>query len=181
MNRLRLLLWKKLFLALVLVFATVQPLMAEQTAREYDLKAALLYQFSRFISWPSDVVQKQGNFNVCVMGEDPFGSRLDGLKKRKYREYPINIIYPLNITDAASCHILYLTNPDCSLCKQINAPVLLVSSKTGFVDEGGEIEFVQEKGRIRFSINAESIKLKNLKASAKLFEVASRVVGNVSN
>ena len=155
--------------------------MAEQTAREYDLKAALLYQFSRFISWPNEAFQEQENFNVCVMGEDPFGNRLEGLKKRKYHEYQIKVKYPSNKQEAVSCHILYMANPDCSLCREIKEPILLVSSQSGFVDKGGEIEFVQEQGRIRFSINAEAIKVKNLKASAKLFEVAARVVGNVSN
>ena len=163
------------------MFQSVQPVMAEQTAREYDLKAALLYQFSRFISWPDEAVQQQGNFNVCVMGEDPFGDRLEGLKKRKYHGQRIAVKYPSNKQEAVSCHILYVVNPDCSLCREIREPILLVSSQSGFVDKGGEIEFIQEQGRIRFSINAEAIKVKNLKASAKLFEVAARVVGNVSN
>ena len=166
---------------LLLVLPAASNVAAEQVARAYDLKAALLYQFSRFITWPADSVKSQGSFNVCVMGQDPFGKRLEGLKKRKYQDYSITVRYPQNKQDVSGCHILYLANPDCSLCKELSSPVLMVSSKTGFVDMGGEIEFVEEKGRIRFSINADSIKVRKLKVSAKLFEVASRVVGNVSN
>ncbi len=172
---------RALIVGLLLSLLSVQPVVAEQTAREFDLKAALLYQFSRFISWPEEAIRSQGSFNVCVMGEDPFGQRLEGLKKRKYHEFEINISYPTSKNEASACHILYLVNPDCSLCRELKEPVLLVSSQQGFVDKGGEIEFVQEKGRIRFSINADSIQVKKLRASAKLFEVASRVVGNVSN
>lgn len=167
--------------ALLLMISFASNVAAEQVAREFDLKAALLYQFSRFITWPADSVKSQGSFNVCVMGKDPFGERLEGLKKRKYQGYQINVNYPQSKSETSGCHILYLVNPDCSLCKDLTRPILMVSSKSGFADKGGEIEFVEENGRIRFSINAESIRMRNLKVSAKLFEVASRVVGNVSN
>lgn len=172
---------KKFIVGLSLILLANVAAAAEKNTKEFGLKAALIYQFSRFITWPEDSIAKEKGFQVCVMGDDPFGDKLDGIKQRKYKQLPIYVRYPKNREEAKHCQILYLVKPDCSICKSLKEPVLLVSSQSGFVEQGGEIEFVLDEGRIRFSINADSIRKKNLSASAKLFEVASSVVGNASN
>lgn len=172
---------KKLLFGLALILSLTSLAAAEEVSKEFGLKAALIYQFSRFITWPEESIAKGKGFQVCIMGDDPFGDKLDGIKQRRYKQLPIQVRYPKNQEEAKHCQILYLVKPDCSLCKSLKEPVLLVSSQSGFVEQGGEIEFVLDGGRIRFSINADSIRKKKLSASAKLFEVASRVVGNASN
>src|SRR4030088_3254548 len=44
---------------------------------EYQVKAAYLYNFGRFIEWPPKVAAaKSDSFTICVLGQDPFGSTL---------------------------------------------------------------------------------------------------------
>ena len=39
---------------------------------EYKLKAAFLFNFSRFVTWPENAFQENGEFNLCILGSDPF-------------------------------------------------------------------------------------------------------------
>jgi hypothetical protein len=63
-------------LLLALAFAA-HPALAQRPA-EYQVKAAYLYGFGRFVEWPSGAaVAADGAFVLCVLGEDPFGRRHD--------------------------------------------------------------------------------------------------------
>jgi hypothetical protein len=146
-----------------------------ENLREFELKAALLYQFSRFITWP-ETSDNEASFNVCVVGNDPFKHRLEGIKKRRYKNKPIDVKYPENSEQIQHCHIVYLVDPDCTVCQKLKTPALLVSSQKGFVDKGGEIEFIEQSGKVRFKLNRKSLEGKALKVSAKLYEVAVEVV-----
>src|SRR4029077_5396612 len=43
---------------------------------EYEVKAAYLYDFGKFVAWPANVATA-GDFPICVLGEDPFGASFD--------------------------------------------------------------------------------------------------------
>src|SRR6266853_3815161 len=45
-------------------------------ATEYQVKAAYLYNFGRFVAWPASA-QADDSFSICVLGHDPFGQILD--------------------------------------------------------------------------------------------------------
>src|SRR5579872_3275570 len=49
---------------------------------EYQVKAAYLANFGRFVEWSTSVaVTKSESFNICVLGQDPFGADLDAAVK----------------------------------------------------------------------------------------------------
>src|SRR6185369_12236655 len=44
---------------------------------EYDVKAAFLYNFGKFVRWPAN--RSRNDFRICILGQDPFGSTLDSI------------------------------------------------------------------------------------------------------
>src|SRR5271170_4095492 len=45
---------------------------------EYQLKAAFLFNFAKFVDWPEKTyASPQSPFMLCVIGQDPFGGALD--------------------------------------------------------------------------------------------------------
>src|SRR5271156_1732727 len=52
-------------------------LRAQNPPTEYEVKAAYLYQFGKFVEWPEGALDRAGDFSVCIFGTDPFGSVLD--------------------------------------------------------------------------------------------------------
>lgn len=153
-------------------------------SREYAIKAAYLYQFSRYVQWPVGTFSDgQTPFVIGVLGSDPFGDVLDEIARtKKTSELPIVIRRFASLAEYAPCHILFVpstTNAiqQAEVIKRIrNSPVLLVGETPGFAAQGGTVNFYLEDNRIRFEINPETAKQQQLKISSKLLSLA-RIVG----
>src|SRR5689334_15033090 len=50
---------------------------ATQPPLEYQVKAAFLLNFTRFIEWPAADAPPGAPFSICVLGDDPFNGALD--------------------------------------------------------------------------------------------------------
>lgn len=61
---------------------------AQNDSIEYKIKAGYLYNFTKFITWPEDGAAA---FNLCILGEDPFKSIIDPIKKRTVKNKPIQL------------------------------------------------------------------------------------------
>jgi hypothetical protein len=146
-------------------------------ATEYQVKAAYLYNFTRFIEWPGT----DGAFRVCVLGSDPFGEALAPLAQRTRDGRAIVLSYPGSAREGRACNLLYIAPSEAAreaaiLAALVDAPVLTISSLPGFVERGGTIGFIQDGNHVRFAINRAACKRHGLACSAKLLEAAVRVV-----
>src|SRR5271157_5811294 len=51
-----------------------------QTALEYEVKAAFLLNFAKFVEWPSSAfADSDSPIAICILGKDPFGHTIDEL------------------------------------------------------------------------------------------------------
>lgn len=156
------------------------PLLA-QTPKptEYEVQAAYLSNFGRFVEWPSGTGKDP--FNVCVLGADPFGSLLDSaLKGESINGAPMAAKRIAGPAEAAGCRIIYV-NPSkdsqirSTLAALRNIPALTVSDNPDFVRLGGMIQFVLDGNRVRFEINLTAAQRAGLSLSSELLKVAAAV------
>ncbi|MCW9048574.1 MAG: YfiR family protein [Gammaproteobacteria bacterium] len=145
--------------------------------REYQLKAAYLLNFARFIYWPEQVIKTADNFNICVIGESPFDDSLDKISNKKIKNKKIKIIYSKSYIEGNQCHIIYISktknNEHKDIIKKIgDSVVLTVSDIDGFALDGGMIGFVRIKNKIKFEINVDKSIKSNIKYRSQLLEVA---------
>ena len=174
---------RSLTIVLVSVFFRVTILPAQQTKpNEYQVKAAYLYNFARFVKWPAVIAAGKGDsFAVCVLGQDPFGSTLDStLAGEALDGKPVVIRRIARPQDAADCRILFVSSTEEHHLKEIlaaieQASVLTVSDIPGFSCRGGIIQFIAEGGRVRFEINLASAESARLVLSSELLKVAATV------
>ena len=149
---------------------------------EYKVKAAYLANFGRFTEWPgTDSVNKSESFNICVLGQDPFGADLDSavagetiggahmLAKRISRPQ-----------DAADCRILFISSSEANQWKEIlgalrTLRVLTVSDMPQFNRRGGIIQFLLDGNRVRFDINLAATERAGLNLSSELLKLAVTV------
>ena len=171
---------------IALVFFTATGLLAQQAKpSEYQVKAAYLYNFGRFIKWPAGIAASKGDsFPVCVLGRDPFGPILDStLAGEALEGKPVVIRRIAKEQDAADCRILYVGSTEEHHLKEIlaatdQAGVLTVSDIPGFSRRGGMIQFVMEGDRVRFEINLATAESAKLVLSSELLKVAAAVRRN---
>ena len=148
---------------------------------EYQLKAAFLYNFAKFIEWPLNAfAEDKSPFIIGILGENPFGNNLEPtVSGKKINEHPITIQPFREVTDATNCHILFICTSEKKRLPEIieklrGTTVLTVGETERFIETGGMVNFVQEGAKLRFQINDDAAKVAKLKISSKLLGLAVR-------
>ena len=171
-------------IAAALTLAAQQPAYAEPAApmSEYEAKARILEQFTRFIEWPEAALPADAPFALCILGHDPFGPHLkratDG---RKVGSHPI-VVRPLtNPDDALQCQLIFVARGERAALERVTAktggkPVLTVGDGAGFAEQGLLLNFYLASENVRFEANPRAIQRSGLKVSARLLKLA-RLVG----
>ncbi len=154
---------------------------------EYQIKAAFLYNFAKFVEWPADTFADPHDPIVLgIVGEDPFGSVLDKIvlgKTVNGRGLMIKRLKPG--PDLRKCHILFISSSEKKHLAPIleslqGSSVLTVGETDRFAQSGGVINFILEENKVRFEINSETAARARLKISSKLLALA-RIVANQPN
>jgi YfiR/HmsC-like len=150
-------------LLIVLVCPLLSKLRAQRNDKslEYEVKAAFLFNFTKFVDWPSTAfASRNAPLTICIVGRDPFGAILDQtVEGETVSDREIRVRRGLQGTELRNCHILFISESDREQCARIfsslqGSSVLTVSDLPGFVDAGGIIEFVLQGGKVQFEINA---------------------------
>jgi hypothetical protein len=167
------------WLALVLLAATSLGLGANSL--EYRVKAAYLYNFFLFVDWPKQAFKTNGDdFELCILGRDPFGTSLRSVAQKTAQQRPINLRHLNSVEPAGDCHVLYISRSEDARVAGIlrslrGSPVLTVSEKEGFVEQGGTVGFTLKGGKVRLEVNLATARQSGLRISSKLLEVAAVV------
>jgi hypothetical protein len=171
------------FLALAIASALLSPacLNAQRSSpSEYEVKAAYLYDFGKFVTWPA----KAGTgdeFPICVLGEDPFGATFDAtIAGGTINGKKVVITRIAKPQEAVSCRILFISASEERQLKEILATldktsVLTVSDISQFTRRGGMIQFVIDASRVRFEVNVTTAERAGLTLSSQLLKVAINV------
>jgi YfiR/HmsC-like len=144
---------------------------------EYQVKAAFLFNFAKFIEWPADLAESS-SLILCVVGEDPFGGDLSRVVEgQSVRGRTIAIRRDRFGDDLRSCHVLFVSESETKHVPQILAglqghAVLTVSDIDGFAQSGGVLQFFMEQSHVRFIVNLEAASQAKLKINSKLLALA---------
>jgi hypothetical protein len=153
-----------------------------QTARVDQLKAAFVYNFTKFIEWPSQsFTDVNAAIVIGVLGDSPMAAVLDDLvRDRKVNGHPITVRTIQSAAEAASTHILFVGATESSRWAQVQAaietrPVVTVGESPSFARSGGTINFVVQDDKLRFEINMTAAERSGVKISAQLQKLAAAV------
>jgi hypothetical protein len=149
---------------------------------EYELKAAFLFNFAKFVEWPpSAFANPQSAFLICVLGPDPFGSALDdALLRHSIQGHAVALLRMKRTADMVGCQILFVPASERNRLPEVTAKlrgqsVLVIGENEDFAASGGVIQFALEQNRIRFLINTDAADRSGLKFSSKLLALAKIV------
>lgn len=177
----------------LLTWATALALVAPATHAdthdlEYRVKAAFLFNFTRFVDWPPGTyAAMDAPLEICVIGSDPFGQNLDQAVAGKLSSsHPLKARRIRQASEAEGCEILFLPAAEQARQRELlsalnGRPILTVGESPDFIQDGGMIHFLLVDGKIRFVINQRMIELAKLTVSSKLLSVAHAVVRDTGN
>jgi hypothetical protein len=167
-------------LTAIAVFLLMRIPAAAQDVTEAALKAALIYNFSKFTSWPAGALSADGPFVMCVLGDEVVGRELERtVKSRVLAGHSLAVQHLAPGEPERACRVLYVSGIPASQIGRIigglhDTPVLTISDMDGFTELGGIAQVFFEHGQLRFNIHNESAKRAGLQISAKLLSLAIR-------
>ncbi len=153
---------------------------AAETSLEFQVKAAFLLNFAKFVDWPPTAFPGSDSpITICIFGKDPFGRGIDDLVQGESvsgRRVAVRRI--AQAPPAQSCQIFYTEQPGKEISEVLNGlgpHVLTVGEGEDFTRGGGMISFLVESRHVRFDIDRKAAEAADLKLSSKLFAVARSV------
>jgi hypothetical protein len=152
-----------------------------QSAPEYAVKAAFLFNFAKFVEWPDDAFADRADpLVLCVLGEDPFGDTLRSLRGKTVNGRPLAIRYMTTLEELDRCHLLFVCPSEKQALPKIlqavkGRNILTVADMEGFARDGGIINLVKEENRVGIEVNLEVARRTRLKISSKLLALAKIV------
>ncbi len=153
----------------------------ESPPTEYQIKAAFLFNFAKFVEWPPKTfVAGTSPIIIGILGENPFHDDLARMVGNKTIDnHPLVVKEYRSPTDATNCHILFISTSEKKRLPEIlatlkGASVLTVGETDRFTETGGMINFVLRGNKIRFQINKDAATNVGLRISSKLMSLASR-------
>jgi len=171
-------------LALLVALGAGAAAQASTPSREYQVKAAFLFNFAQFVDWPASAfAEDNAPLTICVLGDDPFGSYLDELVRgEQVNNRRLTVQRFRAAEDVKGCQVLFVSRSeskhlDKALASGKGMDALTVSDVDGFAERGGIIQLATESGKIRLKINLTSAKASNLVISSKLLRSAEIVAG----
>lgn len=150
---------------------------------QYQVEAAYLFDFAKFVRWPTKPGTADRPFAICVLGDDPFGPFLDRITAgEKIAGRPVVDLRISRPEQASACSILYISPSESGRLGRIlpalkDTPVLTVSDISDFAERGGIIQFVLRDNRVRFVVNLAPVHSDGLALSSDLLKVALDVRG----
>lgn len=150
-----------------------------EKASEYELKAAFLFNFAKYVEWPDQAAGAPPPLCIGVVGHDPFGATLENLLAGKtVHTRPIGLRRFPSIDAVSDCHVVFVSasaEPPAAPDTWSRPGVLTVGETEAFLERGGVIAFAMEAGKLRFNVNAAAAERAGLKLSSQLLKLAGRV------
>jgi YfiR/HmsC-like len=157
------------------------PGIAADVSPEVAVKAALLYNFAKFVEWPA--LPTDAPIVVCLVGHDGIASALvETVRGQNINGHALDVWVLQDSAKWRACHLLFITDAEtrrlaAGLDGVKTLPVLTVSDGKGFSLTGGIIELYVEGGRMRFAINLDAADHAGLHLSSRLLGLA-KVIRN---
>jgi hypothetical protein len=169
--------------ALTLLPLLLRPFVSgAETLTEQKVKSAFLYNFAKFVEWPTGSLSSPKQpFVFCTVGDKPLGGTLNEvLQGKTIDDHPLFARHLPSLASVSGCQVLFASAPKDSgvftFPANLRAPGLLTvteaDSKSQVCKDGAIITFVLEANRVRFVINDKAAQKAGLTISSKLLRLA---------
>ena len=176
--------WRQFYVAclyLSLLLLPVFPLSAQTS--EHEVKAAFLYKFAGYVQWPAHRFPDEASPLVFgVMGADPLADTLEQVVSgRKVNDRPVEVrrLYPGS--SVRDVHVLFVGQSATpvleSLLEDLAVSSILTVTETAERPSGSVINFEIINDKVRFDVSLDVAEEGGLDISARLLQVAYRVIG----
>lgn len=165
----------------------VSPRALASPTPEYQVKAAFLFNFSQFVSWPPRAFgSARAPIVIAVLGQDPFGPDLDAMVNGEHVDgRPLLVRRYRDLSEVDGCHILFIDRSESAQLPEIvralrGRAILTVSDIEGSAESGVMIDLVTQNHHVRMHVNLAAARASGLTVSSQLLRLA-QIIGPKSD
>ena len=168
---------------LVLLLLMQAPSMASNTAGNTQdlIRAAMVYNFCKFVQWPE--TNKPDHLVLGVMSDGfavPDFSSIDG---KSVRDLSLEVRTVSSRHELAGCNLLFIADTldvplQDAFAESRNESILTISEIEDFCTQGGIIQMVPRRGKMRFFINRQAADDAGITLSSQLLKMVKLVEGD---
>jgi hypothetical protein len=172
--------WLALVLAVTMSVSAGAP-RAEQVATADEVKAAFVFNFVKFVEWPTEATPSGAPLVLAVLGNDGIEESLRADARGKMiNGHDLTIRRVTGSDDFSRLHLLFIGTQEqgrvADVVKRVNSTsVLTVSDVERFCQSGGAIALAMDQNRVRFDVNLDATDRARLRVSSKLLALARTV------
>ena len=146
---------------------------------ENEVKAVFLYNFAKYVDWPSASQGTSATIRVCVPANPAFLALVrEAVRDEIINGRPLTAMGLDGLDSARECDILYVGNaasPDATAWINVVRGRQTLTVGEGRLVDGLVIAFVRDQDRLRFDINRAAAAKQRLSISSRLLGLARRV------
>jgi hypothetical protein len=146
---------------------------------EYPIKLAFLFNFAKFVEWPTDSYRNPGApLEICIVGHDPFSPDSEReLQTRTVAGHPVEVLTVKPTDTLRMCHMVFIPITENDQADKIvrglnGSSTLTVGEAEGFAVLGGIINLTVEGNKVHFEVNRLAADRAGLKISSRLLSLA---------
>lgn len=181
--------WEPLRLLLSLLMAMPAVLRADDSpatmSREYEVKAAFLFNFAKYGEWPEASLQASP-FRFCIAGRPELASWLSTrLRGQRVHALVVDVV-DIGNDLSPGCHLLFLSSTVTIerqrglIAGTQQRPILVIGEGADILAEGAAVHLFLAEGTVHFEVNLNTLAQHNLQLSSKLLRHADQVFGKNS-
>lgn len=164
--------------ALAVACALAPAVAPAQSAPEYRIKAAFLYNFALYTDWPSTV---GSTLNLCVHGGDPFGETIGTIADKPIGDRRLSVLRNVPLGALSSCQIVFVSSAASATLPGVvdrlrDQTVLVIAETPGAARAGAALNLTVVDGRVGFEANVSAAQAARVKLSSRLLRLATEVV-----
>ncbi len=168
----------------------------DETANlEYQIKAAFLYNFLKFVEWPKSKTREEDKpIIIGIIGKDVFQGAFENLKDKTIEGKKVVIKQYKGISELDNSsqkhpqietirksHMLFICPSEKNYMRIIlesvkEQGILTVADTKGFLEAGGIINLMMEEKKVRFEINMIAAKQSGITIRSQLLRLAKKVI-----
>src|SRR5688500_4400821 len=148
---------------------------------ELSVKATFLPKFLAYINWPPNAGPAASEpIQLCVIGRDPFGTRLDeAVAGQRVDQHPVTLRRMETAQAATGCRLAFVSGsaaqPAAAALKALQGTPVLTVTDSRLGPTRGMVHFDLKDGRVRFHIDDASAASSDLSISTRLLSLALTV------
>jgi TonB family protein len=151
-----------------------------QSASEYQVKAAYLYNFAKSAEWTEQSLPNGAPLVIGVVGgDDEFIETLrKTVARRTVGTHAIDAKRADSIAEMELCQLIFFRSSagrkrtEAAMVAMASARILLVGEDDGFLRQGGMINLVLKNGTVRFEVDRMALDRASVRLSPELLALA---------